>query len=304
MGAFIVNTEYGVSPETGMSRNVFRIIMVIAFLLIWNVYPAGRKRCLYRILRIAGVLLLVWLAIAFRDAGGGVFQARWWGILGLIGWAYLVCAFVYLFTRSRFSYLMPVWIILVLICILTSGTIAGEPLLNLPRENFLDEWLHLLHIDNGALAAFTMGGMLLSLVSVKYAARSNRIKIICMAGVICILLVAGILSHHSWIVSKLGATPPWVFFCTAIAVGGYGIIYGLVEAGKASWFTMIRPAGTATLTCYLLPYIMYSLTAIAGIGLPGWLTTGMAGVVNCIAYAFLITGLTWLLGKAHIKLKI
>jgi hypothetical protein len=307
MGAFIVNTESGVSPETGMSLGVFRIVMVIAFLLIWNVYPeTGNRRMkrLYRILKIIGILLLVWLAIVFRDGEGGIFRARWWGILGLIGWTYLVCAFIYLFTRDRLNYLIPVWVIFVLICILKSGTIEGPPLLNLPRGNFLDEWLNMLHIDNGALPAFTMGGMLLSLISVKYAGAGNRIKIAGIAVAVCILLAAGFLSHTVWIIAKLGATPPWVFFCTAIAVGTYGVIYCLVEAGKASWFTIIGPAGTATLTCYLLPYIMYSLISLTGVELPEWLTAGFAGVLNCIVYSFIIIGITRLLGKIHIKLKI
>lgn len=307
MGAFIVNTEYGVSPETGMSLGVFRILMVIAFLLIWNVYPRTNNKNiehLYSVLKIVGILILVWLAIVFRDAEGGVFRARWWGILGAIGWTYLVCAFVYLFTRDRFKYLVPIWIILILICILKSGTIEGEPLLNLPRGNFLDEWLNMLHIGNGALPAFTMGGILLSLVSTKYAKTSNRNKLIFIISTVCILVIAGFLSHNIWIVAKLGSTPPWVFFCTAIAVGTYGIIYWLVEIGKASWFNIISPAGTATLTCYLIPYVTYSLAAITGIKLPEWLTTGFAGVLNCIAYSFIIVGITWLLGKIHIKLKI
>lgn len=307
MGAFIVNTESGVSPETGMSLGMFRILMVIAFLLIWNVYPKtdnqNTKR-LYSVLKIIGVLMLVWLSIIFRDADGGVFRARWWGILGAIGWTYLFCAFVYLFTRDRFRYLIPIWIILILICILKSRTIGGESLLNLPRGNFFDEWLNLLHIGNGALPAFTIGGILLSLVSTKYSKASNRNKTIFVVVAVCVLLIAGFLSHNVWIIAKLGETPPWIFFCTAIAVGAYGIIYWLVEIGKASWFDIIKPAGTATLTCYLIPYITYSLSSIIGIQLPAWLTTGFVGILNCIVFSFFIIGITWLLGKVHIKLKI
>lgn len=307
MGAFIVNTEYGVSPDTGMSLGMFRILMVIAFLLIWNVYPKTdneNKKRLYSTLKIVGVLLLVYLAIVFRDSEGGIFSARWWGILGAIGWTYLFCAFTYLFTRDRFRYLVPIWLILILICILKSKTMSGESSLNLPRGNFLDEWLNMLHLGNGALPAFTIGGILLSLVSTKYAQTSNPTKAICLAGAVCILLIAGFLSHNVWIVAKLGSTPPWVFFCLAIAIGMYGIIYWLVEMGKASWFDIIKPAGTATLTCYLIPYVTYSLAAITGIKLPEWLTIGYAGIINCILYSFIIIGITWLLGKVHIKLKI
>ena len=89
MGVFIVNTESGVSPASGMTLPVFRILMVAAFFLIWNVYPRtdnpNRKR-LYSAIKAGGWLLLNYLAIIFRDAEGGIFQASWWGSMGVIGW--------------------------------------------------------------------------------------------------------------------------------------------------------------------------------------------------------------------------
>lgn len=307
MGVFIVNTESGVSPDTGMSLPVFRILMVIGFLLIWNVYPRTEKpqlTLLYKILKIVGVILLAYLAIRFRDGDGGVFRARWWGILGLIGWTYLVCAMIYVFTRDRFKYLVPIWCFLVLWCILKSRMLSGDALMNLPRGNFLDEFLGILHIGNGALPAFTMGGILLSLVSTKYADSPNNKKILFAIGVTALLLIAGFISHKFWIVSKIQATPPWIFYCSAIATGTYALLYWLVEKGKASWFNVIKPAGTATLTCYLIPYVTYSISSLLHIHLPQWLTTGYMGILNCIAYSFMIIGITYLLGRLHVKLKI
>ena len=307
MGVFIVNTESGISSETGILHSVYRIFMVIGFLLIWNVYPHSENpfiKRLYTLLKIAGILLLVYLAIVFRDSEGGVFQAHWWGILGLIGWTYLICAFVYLFTRNRLKYLIPVWLVFITLCILYSATREGTPFLNLPKGNFLDECVHILHIGNGALPAFTMGGMILSLISTKYKLLDNRKKIIVTLIIVTSLLFAGFVSHKFWIISKLQATPPWVFYCTAISTAVYAIIYGLVEKGKAHWFNIIKVAGTATLTCYLVPFVAYSLSSLMGIKLPEWLTAGFVGILNCATYSFIVIGITYLLGRLHIKLKI
>lgn len=307
MGVFIVNTESGVSPASGMTLPVFRILMVAAFFLIWNVYPRtesiNRKR-LYSGLKIVGWLLLIYLAIIFRDNDGGIFQARWWGILGLIGWTYLICAMIYVFARDRFKYLIPAWLFFVVWCMLQSRMRGGEMLLDLPKGNFLNQFLGMFHIGNGCLPAFTMGGILLSLVSTKYINTDNRKKIIFAIGATCGLIVLGVITHQFWIVSKIQATLPWLFYCSAIAVASYSILTWLVEKGKASWFNIISPAGTATLTCYLIPYVAYSVSSLLGIRLPEFLTTGWVGILNCIVFSFMIVGITWLLGKVHIKLKI
>jgi Uncharacterized conserved protein len=307
MGVFIVNTESGVGAEAGVSLPVFRILMVIGFLLIWNVYPRTdnpeRKR-MYSILKIIGLILLLGLAIIYRDDKGGVFQSRWWGILGLIGWTYLICAMIYVFARDRFKYLIPIYLFFILLCILESNLRGNGSLLNLPRNNFFDQFLGMLHVGNGALPALTMGGMLLSLVSTKCANARNRSKIIFAVLSTLNLIALGFITHQFWIVSKIQATPPWVFYCCGIAVATYAIIYWLVEKGKDSWFNIISPAGTATLTCYLIPYVAYSISSLLGIKLPEFLTTGLVGVLNCIVFSFLIIFITGLLGKIHIKLKI
>jgi predicted acyltransferase len=307
MGVFIVNTEAGVAPESGFTLATYRIAMVIAFFLVWNDYPKSEKpfmNYLYAALKMVGIALLVYLAFVFRDGDGGIFHARWWGILGLIGWTYFLCAFIYLFARNRLKYLIPVWLVLIALCIFKSGRISGEPFWGLPSGNFLDELLAVFHIGNGALPALTMGGVLLSLLSAKYVNAETRKKAAFAALTVVFLVIAGFISHQFWIVSKIQATPPWVFYCSAIAVAAYSIFYRLVEKGKAHWFSFIKVAGTATLTCYLMPYITYSVAAMLGIRLPEALRTGFAGIGSCIAFAFLIIGITWLLERLHIKLKI
>ncbi|MDR1556829.1 MAG: DUF5009 domain-containing protein [Tannerellaceae bacterium] len=301
MGVFIVNSEAGLSAETGYSLSVYRILMVAAFICIWNQYPQttniNRKR-FYRLLKGLGILILLYLAVSFRDEKGGVFEARWWGILGLIGWSYLLCACIYVFTRDRLRYLIPIWVALVLVCILGSEmneVSGGEALLSLPRPNFYNGMLDILHIGNGALPAFTLGGILFSILSTRYMHLPAGKKITGVVVAVGVLLIAGIISHRFWIVSKLSATPPWLFYITALAIALYALIYALAEKGKAHWFDLIKPAGTATLTTYLIPYVAY---------IPGGFAHGAFSIVKCLGFAFVVIGLTWLLGRVHIKLKI
>lgn len=307
MGVFIVNSEYGVSSESGLNVGTYRILMVAAFFLIWNVYPRTdnkQKEYLYSALKIVGLIILLYLAIVFRDDNGEIFKPRWWGILGLIGWTYLVCSFVYLFARNRLKYLIPIWILFAGWCILKSQMVNGDILLDLPKGNFIDEMLNLVRIGNGSLVAFTMGGVLLSVINVKYINTESRKKIIWSIIAVLFFILAGFLAHKFWIISKPQGTPSWVFYCIAISIAVYTFIYWLVGKGKASWFDIIKPAGTATLTSYLIPYVFYSVFTLTGFQLPEVLVGHPIGILKCIVFSFITVGITALLNKIGIKLKI
>lgn len=310
MGAFIVNSESRLSPEVAYPIGVYWILMVAAFLLIWNQYPKTENSSWQRVfslLRWIGIAVLLYLAISFRDPKGGVFTAGWWGILGLIGWSYLFCALIYVFTRDRLTYLIPVWVALIIFCMLgtrLNGAHGGEAILALPRPNFYNDLLNIFHVGNGALMAFTTGGIVFSLV----VARLNRFtpgrKAVYLFGAVVILFIAGRISHNYWIVSKLSASPPWIFYVTAIAMVIYGLLSWLAQTGRDGWLNIISPAGTATLTCYLLPYVSYALADLTGISLPEWFTRQPWGLVNSFLFALLMVGITSVLGRMHIRLKI
>ncbi len=294
MGLFTVNLESGVADETGISKPVFTILTLFGFFLIWNVYPkqGGRKKYLFTTLKVLGVIILGVLAVIYRDGEGGLFQIRWWGILGLIGWTYLLCAIIYLFLYKNRMYLWIAAVLFILLCV------AGS-----------NHWLGFFHEiipGNGCFHAFTMGGVLLMLLFKRPETEVNpnrKLVITFVAGIGTLLL--GLLSHSFWIISKIQATPTWLFLCLGISLLTYAFIYRLTDMqGKASWFDIIKPAGTATLTCYLLPYLLYSIFTLINLQLPESLLVSPVGLLKCAVFSLLTIGLTALLVKVGVKLKI
>ena len=294
MGLFTVNLESGVSGEIGLSKPVFTILTLFGFFLIWNVYPKaeGGKKHFFTVLKVLGVIILSVLAIIYRDGEGGLFQIRWWGILGLIGWTYLLCAIIYLFLYKTRMYLWVAGVLFILLCM------AGS-----------NHWLGFFHEiipGNGCFHAFTMGGVLLMLLFKRPEAEVNgsrKLTITLVAGIAALLF--GFISHSFWIISKIQATPPWLFLCLGISLLTYAFIYWLTDMqGKASWFDIIKPAGTATLTCYLLPYLLYSIFTLVNLQLPDVLLVSSVGLLKCAVFSLLTIGLTALLVKFGVKLKI
>ena len=292
MGVFTVNINNLNVEASGLSREAFQILMVIGFFLIWNVYPKSenRKKYLYLGMQLTGVLLLILLVYFFKGGmdGMGLMTPQWWGILGLIGWTYLITAPIYLFARKSPVLLLLFWFLFTL--------------LNIAEHA---HWLHTPIPGGGAFQGFAFAGIAASLLTDRADTKGKRQKLpFLYIGIGILLLLAGFALRNFFIISKIQATPTWVFLCNAIAFGFFAVIYFVVDMkGKGNWFNLIKPAGTSTLTCYLIPYVYYSLATFA-FTLPLFLKTGAVGLLKSFVYALIVIGITALLGKLKIKLKI
>ncbi|GAB4029296.1 DUF5009 domain-containing protein [Spirosoma gilvum] len=302
MGVFIVNLPDLNEQATGMRSAWFQILMVAGFFLIWNQYPKrdGSPNALFIGLQALGIGILSYLALRFK--GGDAthlagMTPQWWGILGLIGWTYLTCAILYLLLHKQ-----P---ILLVVCGLFFAllNVAGHA-----------GWLHTLWPDgprnwipdNGAYNLFAFAGILATLLLTRWqqSGREKQLPLL-FIGLGIGLIIAGLLFRNAFIISKIQATPTWIFLCCGIAYVVYAGVYWLVDLNqKAHWFDLIKPAGTSTLTCYLIPYVYYSLAELSGISLPAFLTTGLIGLVKSLLFALLIIGITAILGRVAIKLKL
>ena len=298
MGAFTEQTLAGMLPEVMMNMHVFKVFMVLGFFLVWNTYPKTEKpiRYLYIALQVVGVLLLIFLAFVFRDRDGGLFRGRW-GILGSIGWAYLFCAFVYLFVRNKIAPIALFWLGLLILCMAKSSQW-------IPREaNLINDLMGIARISSTTV--FTMGGVLFSIVIAKYGHLKVWKKVLFLVTAVAVLLVAARISNEFWIISKNRGTPTWVLYSTAITIALYGLLHWAVAQGKANWFNIIKVGGTATLSCYVMPYFVQSIFyKFLPITLPEWMKTGGYGLIKCALWAFICIGATALLEHHRIKLKI
>jgi predicted acyltransferase len=295
MGVFMVNLENIHAENMIVSKVLWQILMTLSFFLIWNVYgDRAMGRFSPWILKGLGWVLLLFLAITYSgsgQAGSQWMRFHWWGILGLIGWGYLVAALSYLLLGNR-----PGWLaLLLLLLILLNVNEFASPF------NFTIKL-----VVSASNHALVMAGVVITSVMIQLKEKDRMQRMVPFLLVFAaIFLLFGFLSRPVWGISKILATPSWTAICAAITAGSFALMYLLADkAGKYRWADVIGPAGSMTLTCYLVPYFVYAFRTLSGLTLPDTLTTGGVGILKSILFALLIIQLTGLLGKLKIRLKI
>jgi predicted acyltransferase len=287
MGYFHVNLEIYDSTTAVLSKPLWQIGITLSFFLIWLDYTTINQ-FFSKILKLVGILLLILLAVLFKSGDSSGFpgmQVQWWGILGLIGWAYLISTSIFLFTKGLMYFQLSALILLI-------GLNAAHTL----------GWIN---IFNGAMSTLPMAGIITALLYKKYGSK-NRVFWIGIGLFALLLILFGFLTEPLWGISKIRATASWTTICAAITIFAFGIMVYLTEVlNEKKWYEFIKPAGTSTLTCYLLPYIHYALIVLLGLPqLPVMLRTGGIGLFKSLLYALTIVAITGLLGKVKIRLKI
>jgi predicted acyltransferase len=297
MGFFYVNLE-SYNSEARIPRPLWQLLITLSFFLIWLDY-SQIKPVWKKVLQPSGFILLFLLALLYESpAGKGVFAMKphWWGILGLIGWAYLISSSIYLFSKGK------LWMqVLALLFFMTFNVAAN---LNwLPVLKYLSSYIW--EIQNGAMPALTIAGIITAQIYRKYTANDKNFWFLITA-IAVILLVFGFSTAALWGISKNNATPSWVGICAGISVIAFGLMVWITEISqRKKWYNLIKPAGTSTLTCYLIPYIYYSLFALFSLPqLPVMLRTGSIGLLKSLVFALMIVTLTGWLGRIYIRLKL
>ena len=264
MGFFHVNME-DYSKAALLPVAVWEFLLTLSFFLIWLDYPETLSKVKRYIFTGTGVLILILLAFLYKGGSATAphgLRPEWWGILGIIGWAYLVCAGLFLIFKGRFSVMLAALILFAAINITTHG-----------------HWLHLRIwvIEDGNSTTLMMFGVVFSLLYHQFSAKGmykNIWATFTLSGLVVIALGFFVRPFTGGI-SKIHATPAWVLICSGIGIILFEFFIWLIDLkGKKDWFKIIKPAGTSTLTCYLIPYFMVAIFTIIHFNYPHIFNTG------------------------------
>lgn len=300
MGVYHVNLESYNRELAILPKPIWQIAITVGFFLVWLDFSKYKNSKIKSICQTLGIVLLIALAAIYQ--GGTLDEPQWmrfhwWGILGLIGWGYLVVSLLFLWCRGNIYWL---WVMFL-------GLLAFSVF---EKLGFLDAikiikpyvWL----IDNGALPAICMAGVIVSIYFREWYSKGKLVSFwFFLVSLSAGSIAFGLLTRPLWGIHKIGSSPSWVALCIGISILVFMFLIWLVEIQKKKeWFTWIEPAGTSTLTCYLLPYIHYGLLSLSGLALPMILRTGGIGIVKSLLYALAIIAITGFLEKLKIRLKI
>lgn len=307
MGLFFVNGENLNAEATGMPRGVWNIICCISFIFIWNQYPAKFPKTAQNVIKGVGIvtlLMMAWICRGGDDAQR--FDTYWWGILGLIGWAYLVSAMIYVLGKVSFTLRVKA----------TAYVYEGNFIVNVAAWLLCLGYSMAVHggiapgifgyIADGAMPALVLGGVLVSQIFRRYSTAGKWQSVIgVLSAIAVVLLTAGFLTRPIWGISKIMATPSWVLICSAITIGVFIFTYWLADLQqKASWFKGIKAAGTDTLLCYLIPYFVYALFSLAHFSFPDMISGGAIGIIKSLVFSFLMIQIAGWISKGGIRLKL
>ena len=299
LGVFMVNAEGGYNQEAmRIPLGLWTVLVFICAIVIWNRYP--RTKSFYRFcfigLRVLGIIGLVLLFIAYHGEKGRWMQPQWWGILGLIGWAYLIGCIVYVGTGRKITGLIGV---LAVLTFLNIGVNSDQ--LVLP-------WFLRFLYGQGGNAAHSMlvvAGIIVSQMFVESNTETttkSRIRWMVYFSV-CLFLVGFFLRPVQGI-SKIQGTATWSLYSASIDVALFAFLYWLVDIKKVRrWAGFVGPAARNPLLAYILPYIIYYSNVWLGfLNLPEYFQEGAVGVVYAMVFSVVMLVLTAVLSRLHIRL--
>lgn len=297
MGFYMVNFETIYDDTMLINKHYWEILMALAICLIWLDYKriSWIDKNTEIVIRVIGVLLLVFLGIIYKGGSADSIvwmRPGWWGILGLIGWAYFFSGIVYLLLRKHRPYLFLVFLFFLFMNIQENGYFQNIPAFKL--------------IVSAANYVLVMAGVLCTSLFLYFREKEKEhlfLSIVFGAGLLFILY--GFALRTIFPISKIQATPTWSALCIGISYILYVLFYIVTDKFHFyKWADLLKPAGTSTLSCYLMPYFIYPMVILIGFEWPSAISSGFPGIVKSLLFSFVIILFVGWMEKRNIRLKI
>ncbi|HZM06538.1 MAG TPA: DUF5009 domain-containing protein [Candidatus Saccharimonadales bacterium] len=273
IGILMVNEESPGPDMSGLSPDLWTTLMFLSAILAFcSLSPPrqtessseNRKRWpwISRILRFAGLTGLVVLAFMFRGEKGQriislspfVLHTSWYGILGLIAWAYLVGSIVYLAFRG--SALALLGCMALLLALYPADKTGAFDDFWLSRYLGIGEML-------GALPSITVAGLLLASILPPSGSLTVTARLRFTAWFIVGCSAAASLLAGLYGINKNAATPSWCLWAcalTALLWLGFHLLSDIGSVHPAA--KVLALAGRNVLLAYLLSEMLPGLLSL------------------------------------------
>jgi heparan-alpha-glucosaminide N-acetyltransferase len=295
LGVIFVNAERLDAAATGFSSQLWLTLAVAAAVaLLWSPPPESalaRRTRVVMGLKLGAAALLVTLLLLYRgnrdDGGSAWLVPSWWGILGIIGWSYLVASLAYLAVRGRLAPLIALVALAVAIAI---GTARG-------RSGWLEifDSLFGVHEFFGSMTSLVLAGAVAGILLTDNGPRRWWPLALLGAG----LWLGGWFLRPLHGYHKLGSSESWAL----VGAGQGALLLALAHVlfdrllADQRWPRLLALAGQSALLAYLLSEWLHPASSLIGLDLtPGydkgaWIAIGNAAVVavGVLAVAALAT---------------
>jgi predicted acyltransferase len=309
LGVLMINAEHA-RTHAIVPPALWNVLMTAAVVLV---FAAPGREGAGRRWRLAGLVVLVVLLLVFRAEGvSGWFQVRpyWWGILGLIGWAYLVAAAVYLLAGDRPAILVTAVAVLYLVALADEANAIGV-LRAIRPVVFVGRML-------GAHGALVLSGAVLGLALRRHREEGRppaRFVIPALGFALGCAVAGGLVHalhdvHPAFEVSKIRATAAWCLLSAAWTALAWTAVYASADAaGQRRWPRAIVIAGENALVIYLLaPFLLSVFELVAwALGWNPYEALGgslAAGVVRSVVFAWAVVRLSGAMRARGLRLQL
>lgn len=288
LGVLMVNTEAGhfFAAAMPLPIHAWAVLSCLGFFLIWGSVRGGPA--LAWPWRVAGCALLLVLAWVWRGGPDGSerIAPQWWGILGLIGWAYGIACLAYLALRGR-----------LLLLLAAIGVALGWRMLGAGWGD--GHAAHALIVLAGAVTMLLFYDQALPLALPKRRALA--------LGLALLMLLLATLLRPAYPISKIYASPSWVLYSSALSVLAFGGLHAWLDVGHRlmpGW-RWLAPVAANPLLTYLLPFALGALAHLLGLTWPTpVLRHGVAGVLAGSVFLLSVLWLVRVLSARGVRLRV
>jgi hypothetical protein len=298
IGLLDVNRGAGLGRPYGdmldWPHGLWKFLAWTCVFMVWLDLPlkSAHAKQANRIVRIAGLVGLAWLAIVFRNPSGGHFTTSWWGTLGQLGWGYLLASVAWFAFRNNRPGIIGVFVLLHCMFIGIKG--------DLFQGIWLVKWLGSAVL--GTMSSNAVGGLLVGILLIEQTSPGQKIR-----GALGLALFTALAAYLLQPIGGLHSpSTSWSLFSTCAGFSLWALLYWCIDIrGWKRGLGPIRAIGQNCLFLYQMSRYWIFIYWLSGLTFYETLGQNTAvGITRAAIYTAFLGTITVLATKKRILLRV